>query len=383
MEATDEEVAAAVAGDPWQTDTDTDTGSNSGADVRATLEADGPDADVRPSTVDSSSPQNTTPTSYPDPEATDDTGEPDEDGTVEGSQADGTGDADTTGTGSPLEPRADASNDRAGDGDDGESVVEPTGMPSGNWTPASDPDDSGGQAKDGGDDATDDRPTLTKTGDWSAPEDEADGEVRPTLTGTGEWPTTPEETDGVLAGTTDGARRGFGRTTGTSRAPESDDFPWTVDGGRDEPARPTVESVPDEAVESVADLIEELSPVQWRMLRHYSESGTATPLDAYRAATDAAGERDEADGDRDDTAGQIRDLPFAYNHHRRLRRAGLVRHVVGDRYEYAVPGLVREAVDGRPTPEAVEAAVKTVESTTLATPPTERAGDDQIVVAEN
>ena len=84
-----------------------------------------------------------------------------------------------------------------------------------------------------------------------------------------------------------------------------------------------------------------------KMLSFYREFGPGTPLNAHFAAG--------GDGDR----------TRAYAHNRSLRTAGLIEHVGRGRYDYRLPELLREEVDGLLDGETLDAYVAEIESTAL------------------
>jgi hypothetical protein len=96
----------------------------------------------------------------------------------------------------------------------------------------------------------------------------------------------------------------------------------------------------------VADLraaVADLPEISREMLAHYRAEGTADPVDAHVAA------------------GGTPDRPIAYGRNRPLRRAGLVEHVEGDRYRYALEDRVAAAFDGHLEGDALAATVEAVE----------------------
>jgi hypothetical protein len=208
-------------------------------------------------------------------------------------------------------------------------------------------------------------------------EDASDDEsARPTLTGTGEWPSEPTgSTDSTLE--TGAARREWaGRRDSEGTGEGGTPAPWFESGGTGpaDGAEPTVETVPEAAVAAVVESAADLTAHQRRMLAHYASVGTSTPRAAHRAATEDRQGQDDAEGavhtdpDPDseaDAAELAREEAVAYGHHRDLRRAGLVSHTHGDRYEYALGDVLEAEVDGRPTDAAVAAAVATVEERVL------------------
>jgi hypothetical protein len=98
----------------------------------------------------------------------------------------------------------------------------------------------------------------------------------------------------------------------------------------------------DAVVAELRSRVEEVAGVTRAMLAHYRDAGVADPLTAHEAA-----------GGNDD-----RNL--AYSRNRRLREAGLIRHVGCGKYAYAVSDLLAEAL-GEATQEARSDALERVE----------------------
>jgi hypothetical protein len=97
------------------------------------------------------------------------------------------------------------------------------------------------------------------------------------------------------------------------------------------PERPDVDAFGTRAavVDGLKRRLGALDPLPRRMLDHYREVGVADPVSAHVAAG----------GDGDET--------LAYARNRPLRRAGFVDHAGQGQYEYALPGLIREACADR------------------------------------
>jgi hypothetical protein len=213
---------------------------------------------------------------------------------------------------------------------------------------------------------------VAAEGDATGEDASDDESARPTLTGTGEWPSEPTgSTDSTLE--TGAARREWaGRRASEGTGESGTPAPWFESGGSGpaDGAEPTVETVPETAVTAVVDSAADLTAHQRRMLAHYASVGTSTPRAAHRAAREDRQGQDDPEGDaradsEADAAELAREEAVAYGHHRDLRRAGLVRHTHGDRYEYALSDVLEAEVDGRPTDAAVAAGVATVEERVL------------------
>ncbi|MFB6170631.1 MAG: helicase HerA domain-containing protein [Haloarculaceae archaeon] len=129
-----------------------------------------------------------------------------------------------------------------------------------------------------------------------------------------------------------------------------DDDIDTIETGTATDAEPSDDAGDGDAADSERPIVRELreairglDPVARGMLRHYRTEGPATPLDAH---VEAGG-----DGNRG----------IAYDRNRRLREAGLVRHVGRGMYAYAVARGAQERHDGRLDDEELRRVVRKIE----------------------